>query len=157
MAETYLVEISTNDELENVVRKVNANFKQLAYSQSQKTAKSARTSYDAIEGQITDVRSDMQTGFNQVSLDMQALQAYVDSSIAAVRAALTPPVGTMMFSSSNPSTMYTGTTWVQMNEGTVLISAGSTYTDGSNWDLSGTSVASGGSLLTAAKLWKRTA
>ena len=37
MADTYLKTLNPNDELDNVIRKVNYNFKQLSFAQSNKT------------------------------------------------------------------------------------------------------------------------
>ncbi len=165
MAETYLIEINQNDELNDIVRKVNTNFKNMFFAQTAKVNQANRATNKALEDEVANVRQDLQNDISQINQDMQSMEARLNQAIAtavgnattALKAALTPPVGTMMYSSANPGNTYTGTTWTQVGQGTVLLSAGSSYTEGSKYKLADSTLSSGGTLFTASKLWKRTA
>lgn len=156
MPESYLIELNHRDELTDIVRKCNANFKSVMFSANSRASRSSASG--DWEPEIDDLRQEMDSSFNEVS---QALQS-LDDRIDALKAALTPPIGTMMFCPADPSSTYEGTVWTEVSGGTMLMSAGSTYTEGSQWKLvdhSGTAVSpsSNGSLITACRLWKRTA
>lgn len=165
MADTYLITLSPNDELDNVIRKVNHNFKQLSFAQSNKTNQVNRATNQSLQQEVSSVRQDMQTLEQSLTQAIGTLQATLEESITSavnaakteMRNALTPPIGTMMFCSADPGNTYTGTTWTQVTQGTVLLSAGAKYTENSKYELADSSLSSGGSLFTACKLWKRTA
>lgn len=165
MAESYIIEINQNDELADVIRKANTNFKNVMFIQNNKVNQANRATNKALQSEVSDLRQDLQTEIGQVNKDMQALEERMEQAIAdavgaaktALTKALTPPVGTMMYSSANPGNTYSGTTWSQVGQGTVLLSAGSTYSENSKYKLSDSTLSSGGSLFTAYKLWKRTA
>lgn len=156
MPESYLIELSHRDELPDIVRKCNANFKSVMFSTSSRASRSSASG--DWEPEIDDLRQEMNSSFNEVAQELQSLE----SKITALKAALTPPVGAMMFCDADPSLTYEGTVWTEVSGGTMLMSAGSTYTEGSQWKLvdhTGTAVSlsSNGSLVTACRLWKRTA
>ena len=165
MADTYLITLSPNDELDNVIRKVNHNFKQLAFAQSNKTNQVNRATNQSLQQEVSSVRQDMQTLEQNLTQAIGALQTTLEESItsavntakAEMRNALTPPIGAMMFCSTDPGNTYTGTSWTQIAQGTVLLSAGAQYAENSKYKLADSSLSSGGSLFTAYKLWKRTA
>lgn len=157
MADTYLITLSPNDELDNVIRKVNHNFKQLSFAQSNKTNQVNRATNQSLQQEVSSVRQDMQTLEQSLTQAIGTLQATLEESIMSAVNALTPPIGTMMFCSADPGNTYTGTTWTQVTQGTVLLSAGAQYTENSKYKLADSSLSSGGSLFTAYKLWKRTA
>lgn len=152
MAESALIELNQRDELTDIVRKVNTNFKNLAYAQTSKVNQVARTPNPTLEKEIQELSKDTLDGFNQVNRELQSLT----EQIAQLKTDLTPPVGTMMFCSVNPGNTYTGTTWTQMTQGSALLSSGAAYAVNTKWKLADSTLSSGGSLFIAYPLWKRT-
>ena len=155
MPESYLIELNHRDELPDIVRKCNANFKSVMFSANSKASRSSASG--DVETEIDDLRQETHSSFNEVTQELQSL----DQKISALKTALTPPVGTMMYCNTDPSATYEGTVWTEVAGGTILMSADSTYTEDSQWKLvdhSGTAVSlsSNGSLVTACRLWKRT-
>lgn len=61
MADTYLITLNPNDELDNVIRKVNHNFKQLSFAQSNKTNQVNRATNQSLQQEVGLVLQDMQT------------------------------------------------------------------------------------------------
>lgn len=156
MPESYLIELSHRDELPDIVRKCNANFKSIMFSTNSRASRSSASG--DWEPEIDDLRQEMDSSFNEVAQELQSL----DDKITALKTALTPPIGTMMYCSADPSSTYEGTVWTEVSGGTMLMSAGTAYAEDSRWQLvdhSGTAVSlsSNGSLVTACRLWKRTA
>lgn len=78
MADTYLITLNPNDELDNVIRKVNHNFKQLSFAQSNKTNQVNRATNQSLQQEVGLVRQDMQTLEQSLTQAIGTLQATLE-------------------------------------------------------------------------------
>lgn len=112
-----IVDLSHNDDLLAVIRKCNTNFKQLAFSASQNLKAQGRSSGSSAEAMIADAINEITnvTVPAEVSAQIasQDIPQMVSDAVAA--AAVVPPVGSYLMSQTNPSSMYAGTTWQQVD------------------------------------------
>lgn len=103
MADFSLIELKQNDELTDVVRKSNSNFKNLGYALKKKLQGSADSSSAEWKQAIADLTKDM----NQKVSDLTTELAAAEETMAK----MVPPVGSTLITPVNPNTMYPGTTW----------------------------------------------
>lgn len=103
MADFSLIELKQNDELTDVVRKSNSNFKNLGYALKKKLQGAADSSSAEWKQAIADLTKDM----NQKVSDLTTELAAAEETMAK----MVPPVGSTLIMPRNPSTMYPGTTW----------------------------------------------
>lgn len=148
MAEISLIELNSNDELITVIKKTNTNLKRLAYSLTTRTTQAIQRSSSGSDELIKDLE-------NKVQALTKEIQS-VEESVKDLTTALLPPIGSYMHCKTNPATHYAGTTWAKIAEGTVLLSAGGTYDEGSQYSLEDSTLTEGGTLFLACPLWLRT-
>lgn len=103
MADFSLIELKQNDELTDVVRKSNSNFKNLGYALKKKLQGAADSSSAEWKQAIADLTKDM----NQKISDLTTELAAAEETMAK----MVPPVGSTLIMVNNPNTMYPGTTW----------------------------------------------
>lgn len=112
-----IVDLSHNDDLLAVIRKCNTNFKQLAFSASQNLKAQGRSSGSSAEAMVADAINEITnvTVPAEVSAQIasQDIPQMVSDAVAA--AAVVPPVGSYLMSQTNPSSIYAGTTWQQVD------------------------------------------
>lgn len=159
MADFSLIELKQNDELTDVVRKSNSNFKNLGYALKKKLQGAADSSSAEWKQAIADLTKDM----NQKISDLTTELAAAEETMAK----MVPPVGSTLITPTNPNTMYPGTTWSRYDQKHPIMWGGTaraTYlnpvdADGNtmnaaNW-VDSTSVTTGSYALVSA--WYRTA
>lgn len=125
-----ILDLSHNDDLLAVIRKCNANFKQLAFSTSQGIKTQGRVSNSNAEAMVADAINELTnvTVPNEVASQLMNadVPGMVDGAIDAlnisqmvsdeVASQMTmPPIGSYLMMQSNPSTAYAGTTWSQVD------------------------------------------
>lgn len=148
MAEISLIELNSNDELITVIKKTNTNLKRLVYSLSTKTTQAVQRS----SSESSELIKDLENKIQSLTKEIQGIK----ESVKEVQATLLPPIGSYMHSKTNPATHYKDTTWTKIAEGTVLLSAGATYDEGTKWQLKDSKLSEDGSLFLACPLWLRT-
>lgn len=148
MAEISLIELNSNDELITVIKKTNTNLKRLVYSLSTKTTQAVQRS----SSESSELIKDLENKIQSLTKEIQGIK----ESVKEVQATLLPPIGSYMHSKTNPATHYKDTTWTKVAEGTVLLSAGTTYDEGTKWQLKDSKLSEDGSLFLACPLWLRT-
>lgn len=138
-----ILDLSHNDDLLTVIRKCNANFKQLAFSASQGIKAQGRASSSGAEAMVADAVNELTnvTVPNEVAnqitnADIPGVVAnqitnadipgVVDDAIDALDISqmvsdevasqmVVPPVGSYLMTQSDPSSTYAGTTWSQVD------------------------------------------
>lgn len=125
-----ILDLSHNDDLLAVIRKCNANFKQLAFSASQGIKAQGRASGNAAETMVADAVNELTnvTIPNEVAGQLSNLDVpgMVDDAIMDVdipqmvsdevaSQMVIPPVGSYLMTQSDPSSTYAGTTWSQVD------------------------------------------
>lgn len=110
MADFSLIELKQNDELTDVVRKSNSNFKNLGYALKKKLQGAADSSSAEWKQAIADLTKDMNQRISDLTTELAAAEETM--------AKMVPPVGSILFqySSVDPSTMYPGTTWLRYSK-----------------------------------------
>lgn len=110
MADFSLIELKQNDELTDVVRKSNSNFKNLGYALKKKLQGAADSSSAEWKQAIADLTNDMNQRISDLTTELAAAEETM--------AKMVPPVGSVLFqyASTNPNTMYPGTTWVRYSK-----------------------------------------
>lgn len=123
-----IIDLSHNDDLISVIRKCNANFKQLAFSASQGIKAQGRASSSGAEAMVADAINELTnvTIPNEVAsqitnadipgavndaIDALDISQMVSDEVAAQ--AVVPPIGSYLIMQTDPSSMYLGTTWQQ--------------------------------------------
>ena len=140
-----IVELSQNDDIVGIVRKCNANFKQIAWSEVQEKKRN-RTDASDMADAIIAMRNDLDDFgesipsqiaaqiasmdiAGQIATEVAAQIASMDiagqiaTEVAAQIASIAPPVGSYMIMPTDPSSEYPGTTWTR--SGTISPSGGS--------------------------------
>lgn len=115
MADFSLIELKQNDELTDVVRKSNSNFKNLGYALKKKLQGATDSASAEWKQAVADLTKDM----NQKVSDLTTELADTKTELAnaeATMAKMVPPVGTTLFMVNNPNTMYPGTTWTKYGQ-----------------------------------------
>lgn len=127
-----IIELKQSDDLPSVVRKCNANFKQVAWSSNQAVKKQSRMDMSGIDAAFMD----MQNRLDAMERSIENIELSLPGDIAdAVSDAIPdafPPVGSYLMSDTDPGLHYGSTTWTQ---------AGTITADGN----------------TTIQIWKRTA
>lgn len=141
-----ILEIGPNDDLFEVIRKCNYNFR--SYNGTQYGDDGSITQ---LQDDVEDVREDLAKQVqniinminelgdnlaNNFSEELRKIKSEITqmkNDIKQMKKDLIPPIGTYMWCTYDPNTKYPGTTWVKQTEGYVLISAGSTYTSQSKY------------------------
>lgn len=125
-----ILDLSHNDDLLTVIRKCNSNFKQLAFSASQGIKAQGRSSNSEAEAMVADAVNELTnvTVPNEVAnqianadipgvvddaIDALDIPQMVSDEVAAQ--AVVPPVGSYLIMQIDPSSMYPGTTWSQVD------------------------------------------
>lgn len=122
MKSTNIIEISPNDSLQLMVQKLNANFNQLYSALSiDSNIESLR-----VNDSITRTRENL-------TREMTDLRDDVEREVATIRGYLIPPVGTFIYSLSNPNDTWPDTSWDRVAEGNFLIASGTTYKDNNTY------------------------
>ena len=123
-----ILDLSHNDDLIDVIRKCNMNFKQLAFSAAQGIKAQGRASGSAAETMVADAVNELTnvTIPNEVAsqiantdipsivndaIDALDISQMVSDEVAAQ--AVVPPIGSYLIMQTDPSAMYPGTTWQQ--------------------------------------------
>lgn len=123
-----ILDLSHNDDLIDVIRKCNTNFKQLAFSTTQSIKAQGRSSSSGAEAMVADAINELTnvTVPNEVAsqiantdipsivndaIDALDISQMVSDEVAAQ--AVVPPVGSYLIMQTDPSVMYPGTTWQQ--------------------------------------------
>lgn len=122
MRSTNIVEISANDSTQLMVRKINENFNSLYASLASEANTNLRAEAANTTSAITELENSIASVRNMLVNFMN------DLNFEAA-----PPVGTYMYSKTNPANKWTGTTWTQIAEGNFLIAAGSKYKSGESY------------------------
>ena len=123
-----IVELSQNDDIVGIVRKCNANFKQIAWSEVQEKKRN-RTDASDMADAIIAMRNDLDDFGESIPSQIAAQIASMDiagqiaTEVAAQIASIAPPVGSYMIMPTDPSSEYPGTTWTR--SGTISPSGGS--------------------------------
>ena len=125
-----ILDLSHNDDLIAVIRKCNTNFKQLAFSTTQSIKAQGRSSSSSAEAMVADAINEITnvTVPNEVAsqLSNSDIPGMVDDAIDALDISqmvsdevasqmVVPPVGSYLMTQSDPSSMYAGTTWSQVD------------------------------------------
>lgn len=125
-----ILDLSHNDDLIDVIRKCNMNFKQLAFSATQGIKAQGRASGSAAEMMVADAINELTnvTIPNEVAgqlsnLDVPGMvdDAITDADIPQMVSdevasqMVIPPVGSYLMMQSDPSLTYVGTTWSQVD------------------------------------------
>lgn len=125
-----ILDLSHNDDLIAVIRKCNSNFKQLAFSASQGIKAQGRTSSSEAEAMVADAVNELTnvTVPNEVANQIASadIPGAVDDAIDALdipqmvsdevaSQMVVPPVGSYLMTQSDPSSMYAGTIWSQID------------------------------------------
>lgn len=125
-----ILDLSHNDDLLAVIRKCNANFKQLAFSASQGIKAQGRTSSGEAEAMVANAVNELTNVTipnevaNQISnadisgavddaIDALDISQMVSDEVASQM--VVPPVGSYLMTQSDPSSTYAGTTWSQVD------------------------------------------
>lgn len=138
-----ILDLSHNDDLLAVIRKSNANFKQLAFSASQGIKAQGRASSSSAEAMVADAINELTNvtvpnevanqitnadipgvvanqiantdipGIVNDAIDALDISQMVSDEVAAQ--AVVPPVGSYLIMQTDPSAMYSGTTWSQVD------------------------------------------
>lgn len=107
-----IIELAQSDDLSSVVRKCNANFKQVAWS-SKAVKKQSRMDMSGIDAALMD----MQNRLDAMGRSIENLELSLPGDIAdAVSDAIPdafPPVGSYLMSDTDPGLHYSSTTWAQ--------------------------------------------
>ena len=114
-----IANISHNDDLLAVIRKCNANFRELSFSMRQASKKQSRIDGEETIAAINQVREDMvDTVIPQQVADQIAeadIPGQVSSEVDARIPDAYPPVGSYILSQFDPSNDYPGTVWQQVD------------------------------------------
>lgn len=125
-----IIDLSHNDDLLAVIRKCNANFKQLAFSTSQGIKAQGRASSSGAEAMVADAINELTNVTipnevaNQIAnadipgavddaIDALDISQMVSDEVASQM--VMPPVGSYLMSQGDPSSTYAGTTWSQVD------------------------------------------
>lgn len=125
-----ILDLSHNDDLLAVIRKCNANFKQLAFSTSQGIKTQGRVSDSNAEAMVADAINELTNvtvpnevasqltnadvpGMVNGAIDALNISQMVSDEVASQMTM--PPIGSYLMMQSNPSTAYAGTTWSQVD------------------------------------------
>lgn len=125
-----ILDLSHNDDLLAVIRKCDANFKQLAFSTSQGIKTQGRVSNSNAEAMVADAINELTNvtvpsevanqianadvpGMVDDAIDALNISQMVSDEVAS-RVTM-PPIRSYLIAQSNPSTTYAGTTWSQVD------------------------------------------
>lgn len=103
MADFSLIELKQNDELADVVRKSNSNFKNLGFALKKKLQGAADSSSAEWKQAIADLTKDMSQQISDLTTELNATKETMSKMV--------PPIGSTLIMTANPATMYPGTTW----------------------------------------------
>lgn len=145
MLAVNLAQLEANDGWQSAASKINYNFKNLWASVESNSAEGLRSASGELMDQMEDMyskfRKEIAEAEQRLDEKVAAAQRALDQKIADVTeqldqktapARFAPPVGTYMFSDTDPSSTWTGTRWEQVAAGNYLVSAGSGYPSGSS-------------------------
>lgn len=116
-----ILDLSHNDDLIAVIRKCNANFKQLAFSASQGIKAQGRASSSGAEAMVADAINELTNVTIPNEVASQIANADIPGAVSDAIDALdisqmvVPPVGSYLMAQSDPSSTYAGTTWSQVD------------------------------------------
>lgn len=143
MANTIIVELGINDTLQDVIRKVNSNFKRMSTSQSRQTQSEIRQEAsrtdNAIAGVLGEVRAEIANGLQQIDnkveqtindkLDRvetkleklteeyeERLQDKFDELEKELKKSTAPAVGTYIMCDYDPNKQWPGTVWTKLSD-----------------------------------------
>lgn len=137
MKSTDIVELSGNDGWQFAVRKINENFKRLYSCLINDTTIKTNVVGDSLRQEIADAEARLhqivEDAKDELEEVIEATEKRFDQEIKNVRDATIPPVGTYIYATYNPNEKWTTTTWERVGEGKFLISAGTTYKEGSEY------------------------
>ena len=131
MANSYLIEIGMNDTTADIVRKCNANFRQLSRTNNANLKHESTRTDKVIDGAVGSVRDAVDHGIDDLRQETQRLIEELKEQIKNINAA--PPIHTYIWANYDPNKQWPGTTWEQIAEGTFLMSSGETYLPGNEY------------------------
>lgn len=118
MANTYIIELNSNDSLIDVIRKVNQNLKLLSANQTRQTKASIRQESS---------RLDLVVAETIIELDK------LKQELKEAKSSLIPDIGTYIFSTSDPNEKWPETVWERIADGTFLMAAGDEHEEGEEY------------------------
>lgn len=112
MADFSLIELKQNDELTDVVRKSNSNFKNLGYALKKKLQGAADSSSAEWKQAVADLSKEMNQKVADLTTDLDSTKEELEAAKETMEK-MVPPVGSVLFQYAlvNPNTMYPGTVW----------------------------------------------
>lgn len=112
MADFSLIELKQNDELTDVVRKSNSNFKNLGYALKKKLQGAADSSSAEWKQAVADLSKEINQKVADLTTDLDSTKEELEAAKETMEK-MVPPVGSVLFQYSpvNPNTMYPGTVW----------------------------------------------
>lgn len=109
----YLINIRQSDEIPDVARKCNHNFRYLANA-NLSAGGDVNSSISDLSNRITDLSDDIASDIQAINTSISELQTVLEAKVAQASAALkdelTPPVNAVVLG-YDPTSMYPGTTW----------------------------------------------
>lgn len=144
MANSYLIDLGINDSLQDVVRKCNANFRQVSKQGKSDVRQEATRSDQMLEGAVGSIEAAVDKGMQEIDAKIEDLEAETDKLIDDARKQIeemlgdltkeiVPSIGTWMFCDYDPNEKWPGTEWEQISEGTFLMAAGAKYESGNKY------------------------
>ena len=137
MARHTLIEINMNDELPNVIRKCNDNFRRVSSQQSRSTDTAIMNESERSDEALADAVQSVNEAISGLSDKIDQLSEETEKAIADLRAwvsdeiakatrpeSFAPPIGCYLFSETNPEITWPGTKWERQQEALWLVSAG---------------------------------
>lgn len=122
MANSYLIDLGINDSLQDVVRKCNANFRQVSKQGKSSVRQEATRSDQMLEGAVGSIEAAVDKGLQEIDAKMEHFETEVeemlkeardkvDAMIEEIKADTTPPVGTWIHCDYDPNDEWPDTEW----------------------------------------------
>lgn len=117
MADFSLIELKQNDELTDVVRKSNSNFKNLGYALKKKLQGAADSSSAEWKQAVADLSKEINQKVADLTTDLDSTKEELEAAKETMEK-MVPPVGSILLqcASVDPNTMYPGTVWLKYSK-----------------------------------------
>lgn len=110
---SYLIDIRQSDEIADVARKCNHNFRYLSNANNSADGE-VNGAISNLSNRITDLSDDIASDIQAINTSISELQTtletLVDTKVAYLKNELTPPVNAVVLG-YDPTSIYPGTTW----------------------------------------------